>query len=146
MNVIGHDAIGVEFVMLIGFPVDFIRHDLRDVFLPEPVMPELTTIEPVVEMPEILLLDVVAFCGSFGGAQFLFALRFQLVHHGGGERIHEAKGDEERIVLRVDVRQFAAVVDGFGHGGSWGSTTNFSLSFLGKRKLKFAVRPKINDF
>lgn len=136
MNVIGHDAIGIEFVMLVGFPVDFIRHDLRDVFLLESVMPELTTIKPFVEMSEILFLDVIAVCGGFGGAQFPFALRFQLVHHGGGERIHEAESDEERVVLRVDVRQFAAVVDGFGHGCG----TNLSLSNGSGRKLKFAVR------
>ena len=116
MDVIGHDAIGVEFVMLVGFLVDFIRHDLRDVFLPEPVMPELAAVEPFVEMSEILFLDVVTVFSSFGGAQFFFALRLQLVHHGGGERIHEAEGDEQRVVLRVDVRQFAAVVDGVGHG------------------------------
>lgn len=104
MDVIGHDAVGVQCVMEVGDPANFIRHDLRDVFLPEPIVSMLSAVEPFIVMPKVFFLDSVAFFCGFGGLQFVFTLSFQLGNKRGGERIYEIEGDEERNVLRVDVR------------------------------------------
>ena len=134
MDMIRHDAIRVEFILAAGFLVDFIRHNLRDSVLPEPVVSMLATVKPLIVMSEIFFLNFVAFFGAFGGLQFFFALGLQFRDYRGWKRIHDVEGDEERVVLRVDMRQFAAVMDGFGYG-RFGGTTNFSLSFA-IRKLK----------
>ena len=117
VNMIRHDAISVEVVLAGGFFVDLIHNDLRNRFFPEPVMPIFTAVEPFVVMPKIFFLNFIAFFMVFGGSQFLLALGLQLRDYGGWDRIQEVKGDEKRIVLRVDVRKFAAVVDCLGHGG-----------------------------
>ena len=93
MDMVGHDAPGMEPVTSVGAMQQGCAHDIRIFHVCQQVLP-MSLIQPFLDSAVALLLR----CGV------------ELVEYFGGQAVGQAEGDKIYAAFRLEVRQVTAVV------------------------------------